>query len=770
MRIIVSSDSEFVLPAGAEAAGLSLLRLGVDVALPAASAGWGFPDWSRWVRATLPEPGVTGWGVVAAGVHPALCGACVMELKAGLVDGSGPAARVLVPGGSPRALVPEPPPAPDGPSPPRSAVNRRAAEAPAKKRPAPPLPTTGPLPGAGRDHRIPAMRPSARWRLYIDETGSKFGGQPGGHDQIGRFVVIAWPSGDPLRSNAVKPDFHAVDANPAKVALALSGVLQRGVGILGVSSTCVPETADRDYAEGLYATMLLALRLLPIPTKGTVRVEIFAEERSGFKEPAYWEGLAHALQRELHLGDPDRGNRTKLRVRDVPKGRVSGTAMADAVAYAWATTRPATATLRERWGNLGACLLEDPRSAEALRRAYGTRRPGRALPPGDWLELFTLAEAGDPGAPVGQLLAGLAEDARGDTRIFRSYLDAAGRSLEAKGYDLRLLQLQAAWLGRAAPDGWTPPPRLALLLAMHALATGNHAGHTTADAERAVLALLDDVWEEDIKLACLAALHVAVRRTNRFEFAAASAALADLVEVPALALGPNLSGRLWSSLGQHTAFQGDAEAAIAAFDTALSFFDRISDPRERAAERAQTMTYRTISLLDGGDDAACREGVAGLVGGLEPERLRQFAGGGDDASRWHHHVVVRYLAENGDAEAQDAYITAQPGWGGGRNHPWPLIHTYRAVLLHGRDVVGAHAEVGRALGLLAGASGTLAIMRAGIERVAARMGLDVDSPTELSVLRRGVPAAGPWLDALEALPDSGDPLDPLRAALPFNFR
>ncbi len=614
------------------------------------------------------------------------------------------------------------------------------------------------------------MQPCGQWRLYIDETGSKFAGQAGTHTEVGRFVVVAHRAFEQLECPGVPADFHAVEESPECVASALAGVLLRRVGLLGVSAPCLPDTHHRNYDAGLYATVLLALRLLPLPPTGPVRVEVIAEERGTRKDASYWKGVAHALQRELHLGDPARAARMAIELTDVAKGEAVGTAMADVVAYCWATTRAETATLRRRWGQVEACLLQDPRSAETMRRALGALRPGRALPVADWLELLEQADDHQPGGPVRALLDRLARDARSEPSVFAAYLEAARRSLDAKGYDLRLLQRQAAWLADAAPAGWTPPPRLALLQGMHVLATGNHAGHTGAEQEDAVLDLVEQVWDEDVRLAALAALHVAVRRTNAYDFVGASAALEGLVELPQVALGPNLSGRLWSSLGQHAAFQADTDSAVSAFDTALAAFDRISDPEERRRERAQTLTYRALALLDGDDEAAARDAVGVLVGGLKPNTIRSVARGGDGADRWGHHALVRFLAERGTADEVAAYCSEHRKWGAGRNHPWALIETYRAVLLAGTDGEAARASVRRALAALAGAPGTLAIIRAAIERVAIRLGETPEHQTDIASLRGSVPAAAPWLERLASLSEDGDPLAPLRVTLPFNFR
>lgn len=751
MRIIVGPDAEFELPAAALAAGASCLRLGQDVAVPEGAERWGFPDWSRWARTALERSAVQQWGVAEATVSPSLVGACVMELDAALVFGSGAATTVVFKNGRKASLIealtgPEPGPAGAQPT----------AEAD--------------LPGADRDHRIPMLKPSRAWRLYLDETGSKFKGQAGTDDQRGRFMLVASPSATPIDSAIVSPHFHATEVGPEEVRAALVDVLKREVGILGVSSLCPPETADRNYDSGLYATMLLALRLLPIPTQGPVEVAILTEERVAPKPDGYWQGVRNALVRELEQGDPDRAKRMRVTVTDVRKGQFSGTAMADVLAYTWASPRPSTVELRKRWGRVETCLLQDPGSAEALRAAYTAFRPGRALRPEDWSQLLLLKDSQQIGAPVQQFLARLAVDASADPLIFQGYVDAASASVESKGYDLCLLQRQAAWLLEAAPSTWAAPPRIALLVATHALATGNHAGDAGAEAEDAVLDLLPSVWHEDIKLACLAALHVAVRRTNAYAFDEASEALEPLLDVPELALGPNLTGRLHSSIGQHRAFQGDPEGALAAFETALASFDRISDPDERRRESAQTMTYLALAMLDLEDSEAARAGVDALVGGLDSERIGELARSGDDDSRWHHHALVRFLAEHGTEADVEAYLSAQQDWQSGRYHPWPLILTYRAVLLHVRDAEAAWRLVREALGHLERARGTLAVIRAAIERVAGRLGLTVAAPVDLAALREELPAAVAHLDALECLDCSGPLLEPLRAGLPFNFR
>jgi len=279
-------------------------------------------------------------------------------------------------------------------------------------------------------------------------------------------------------------------------------------------------------------------------------------------------------------------------------------------------------------------------------------------------------------------------------------------------------------------------------------------------------------------VSCLAELHIAVRRTNRYGFDAASGVVEHWLQNEEAIPGSLMYGRVLSSLGQHRAFQGKSAEARRYFDRALAVFGRLSDQDTMLREQRQTAAYRALASLDDATlTAADRRPLMEAAGvGLDPAQIRELAAMGDGESRWRHHLLVRYLAERcKDHAAIDAYLDAYEHWKDGLSHPWGLIAAWRGMLLlrdHSRNAAKWYFQLGSNLYSGPTARGVSGLIRHAIRQAAYCAGVDGQPavPAEIASLRTLLPAASRYIDALQHARPGDDPVDVLRRVLPFNVR
>lgn len=616
-------------------------------------------------------------------------------------------------------------------------------------------------------HRLPALAPASDWALYVDETGETFsplddGGKPGW------LVLLAVPRGLDFPSD-VPLGHHSASASDGETDALVQWVLDHPVGLLGYAAAGGAGYDGVEWLEAVMQAVSIALRTLPA-ADGPLRVRVEVERRGA--EPLDGRTVARALHLELALRDPERARRLALSVAFLRKGTSAGLVFADAIAYSRGATMPAVKDRKKRWG-LEKCFLDEVavRRVQRALDSFGQRRS----PSGEaWRELMRDPDALDRSGIVGALLHALSERCRTQPRLWERYLEASRASLEDKGFDAALLARQVSWLAQAAPPGWTPTGLQALAQSIQALASGNHLGDASRDAEDGVLADAERLRAEDGRTACFAALHVAVRRTNRFAFAEATAAIDGWLRRPEGEPGLLMHGRLLSSRGQHHAFLGRSSAAEADFAAALAVFGRLSDPVVVAQEQRQTATYRAIAALDNPalrvDERRALSVAAGVS--FEPGAVTAAAASTVAHERWTHHLLLRVLAEEGTgAAAGVAYLSAYPEWSVGEGHPWGLIDAWRGVLLYrvGR-LADSRVAFARSLGAFRGAGGTLRLIGTVVQWAAWCAG--AAGPVELAQigeLRAELPHAAGSLDALHAFAPGSDPGLVLRRTLPFNF-
>lgn len=367
-------------------------------------------------------------------------------------------------------------------------------------------------------------------------------------------------------------------------------------------------------------------------------------------------------------------------------------------------------------------------------------------------------------------------------------LDTLETCYQAKVRDLNSLRRQFTIVRQLIPSlPEVAAPRMRLLWHLLALQDANHDGdpermHQSASAYAADRAVLRDV---DRELCAYADLNLAVHYADRFEFSQAEVTISEWVDDPLFpALSRRQQGRMYSTLGQYRAMHYDAPAAEDCFAKALAAFQQATiTAEERANEQDQTRIYRAINALDGELPGAL-EHTETVLGPLA-DAARTLASDGSVKNQYRHHLLLRALFQCDEqaAAARTAYLDQHAQWqDGAPQHPWPLIHLYRGLLLWSREeadeetLAAAQSWFDRAILIttMETHGATVKLIGAMIATVAACCFDDnsyVDNARKLLDEARVLPAADFVIDELTEILTAPEPTAIERAltALPFNY-
>ncbi len=620
---------------------------------------------------------------------------------------------------------------------------------------------------------VRAMPAASKWRVLVDETGNVFDSEAGQVEsrRVGRFVALALP-GETAALAKLPPRWHAADCDThEEIDRVVQAVLEAEAGVLGISVTSLPITPGERWADGVALLIDWLLRLIPVD--GPTQVEVLVEQRGIFSAGQSWELVVRESLRHLALAFPHRAALIDLSIKVITKDGSPLNGYVDALAFTWAAATDSSKARLAQSGLCGTCLLEhDPRE---FLNAWDAFAQGVHVPAHQWWQWVGLPAK--PSGLLGTYLDNVGSECRADKKLWTDFLHETRQHMAAGAVDVWRLGAAVDWLQRFQPDGGSLPPMLRLMWLTACLARANHMGVTESAWSAEIEQLSAELVDEAAPLVCHADLHRAVAFTNRFDFENAQNSLARWPSLPPAVPGLQHWGQVQSSLGQHAAFRGQNQEAVQHFQQALHTFQRLSDPAARGQEASQTSTYLAIALMDT-ETAADADVLSALEAVTGPVRaaVERLASDNQPASRYAHHVLLRWLVQRGDQALRDLYLSYEKGWQEGLGHPWPLIQLYRGMLAHRR-----HPELARNLALDAAdrafavdmAQGpTVRLIGACCRAVAAAWGEPWrDAPAELSHLKQALPLAGARIDHLAGwLAKPGDPLPMLRQVLPFNFR
>lgn len=546
----------------------------------------------------------------------------------------------------------------------------------------------------GHPNSILNLKPARKWVIVSDDTGKCFGSEAfTSPQQVGRYVFVLIPDYAKLQPLAL--GWHAADESLPSIVNAADSLKESECGIIGIPVRGLYQTNGNLWYSCIETLLDITLRLMPID--GPTEIELNVERRGAADESS--SSLLHKMlddaQYHLSLVSPEKAKSVHLSGKIIAKHDNPYNGYADLVAYSWGCGRDVRQVLSQ-YGWLGPCLIaEDPGVIRVFHRCLELIHAGGELSVEDWNVLVTSRQASAVGSLIGALLRAYGEEARQDAAKWRKYLDYVLAHLDSKAIRMSLLVPQISWLKEHEPDSENLLPRARLLWLTAQLATSNHRGGTTfgsVDYAKEFKELSEQLKDEDGPLVCFAALHLAVEKTDSYEFEAARGMLQpwenELIAVPGL----RYHAQVLSSLGQHAAFLGDNNKALDYFERAMYEFSRLSADWQRDFD--QTCAYAVIAAMDAASSELERLMAMYLYGGEWSEEVmidmaHQFAAVGEDEpdSKYAHAILLRYLVTlPADNPIRSAYLDDSVKWKWSEDgHPWELIAFYRALLLPDAD-------------------------------------------------------------------------------------
>ncbi|MCB9609705.1 MAG: hypothetical protein H6716_24140 [Polyangiaceae bacterium] len=672
-------------------------------------------------------------------------------------------------------VVAEAAPTPSTQPHPNTQPNRRRKRKRKRKRPA----TVDP-PIAARSHRLDKQEPADAWDVFIDETGSVFKRDANTEDHaLGRVVAVALPRTleglDPLPA-----DWHSCNTRGADrhdvLDEHLNRLLRAPVGIFGLSAELVPEVAGDGWASLIQRVILLTAATIPLSKPEASTLRFWVEHRGDTKSGNQTLGKETLRERLADIA-PSRA-RVRLDVEVLEKGGDARLAWADLVAHTWARGSPHSKARLEGSGLLGDCLHEPKVAPEALwTLAMGVSPdPGQA-----WLQ--ALKSQRDRKTTLNEMLLNVTNGMiASKPALWHTLLATLTAYGDGKAVDSGLYGDACSVIEDTRPPASSLPVQVELGLRIASVTRGNHLGHTDTEGLRELQDLAKKRRHNNPQLACEADLVAAVRHTNAFRFMDAHTAVAHWAD-GADGLPVQWQGRRLSQQGQIQAFQGQLREARGSFELALERFALLDEP-ERSYEQRHTATYLMIAATD--DDTmpdADRRALVNAGAGILPDvlsadGLERLAASDDTAAQYVHHAVVRYLATRFDPGTSAAYTPHPEKWLTRPHHPWPLIDVWRAILLWRANPNGFDARRGALLERaiktcrLSDHRGVISLIGETVAAVRARMGLGLGPSNEvLAELEQSLPAASSAIEVVRSANKRAlDPMELMRAALPFNFR
>ena len=653
----------------------------------------------------------------------------------------------------------------------------------------------------GHQNEIYRLTPSEEWNLYIDESGADDSFETNGAGIIAGALSDAASS--PLPE---QPQLHAsTDSTDAKMTAGdklISTLLNhKNCGVLAIPASAY--SSAQGWASLIGSFIDLVLRLLPLTNdKKKVKLNVFVEGRAPYVNDVDFDFVRDACRYNLMHVFPERANRIDFTIQTMGKDDKYN-AYPDLIAN---TCFQKSNLARKRFvqtGWNGTCFLKYP--ASELRNLLEYFFTGRHLPPAEWDALLQAASK-DSGL-LKAIIKTIGFEAQGNVELWREYLDWTVAHLSSKAINLRKLHAQLDWLKLYQPADAELPPRVKLLWLTSKLAEANHLGEIEKQSPvgQEFLRLVKELYEEDAPLVCWAVLHLAVQKTNAYQFEEAKKLvtefsdiaslfskeppfarfLKDIIDnvagtrresrnyVPAAIPGLRYYGQLLSSCGQHEAFLGNPKTAIIYFKEAIACFGRLSEKKDREID--QTRAYYATAQMDLNPQGKETEAVMEAYLGMPiVEAAKHLASSLEDEEKYHHHILLRYLVQSHNQQGIQAYLAEKKNWKVGEGHPWEMIEFYRALLLEDKTEKTKHLK--KADALLANERG---ITLKAIECVvlgALRFYDQLMDTTEYEKLTesviQGIPALG--AERVQALRRQiSQPVSPLefaKAILPFNFR
>lgn len=629
---------------------------------------------------------------------------------------------------------------------------------------------------------ITTLAPGPSWTVYIDESyhGDESEFETGGD---GIMAGIICRDDNPLKP---LPDLHcAQDASPERLEAqdkALEDVLHHpNCGVLAIPSSAYGVAMGWD--DALASWIDVMVRLLPFPEGDcAVSMRICIEPHDPYRTTADFRALELVCEKSLKNSFPERAQRLRLSFEAMPKpkqGELSCNAYPDIIGFT-CLRHNGDKTAHQRYaasGWSGVCHLNMP--PDRISRLLGCFCRREPLDAAMWVSLVSGGGIGI----VGALSARFGERAKTSAEEWTRYLDFLHAHLVSGAIDMKTLRCQVEWLRRFKPAEISKRSQLTWLTAQIALA--NHEGKIAAAAGSQLRtdfdALCEELYDEDAPLVCNATLNLAVAYTNCYEFEMALALIQSLLGKDRATVGLSGYGKLLSTAGQHFAFLGMVDEAIAKFNEALACFARLTDEKERSINLDITRAYLATATMDGRPQDAHKTLALYFLGdaAASPQALAHEAARlvGERKAKFHHHILLRYIVSlSAEDPLRKVYCEQKGKWcRPSVGHPWELIEFYRTQLLPPGEERARRLDTAYRLAEIEGGE-TLMVIAAVIAGAALADGLEGEWPHRFARMLEGVKDIsglkenGRYQALLDQPTAKLPPLELAAKVLPFNFR
>ena len=533
------------------------------------------------------------------------------------------------------------------------------------------------------------LKPAQRWTIVSDETGSVFDNDAFDSKKgAGYYVFVLIP--DYANLPMLQRGWHAVSQSLKSLVSAGEDLTKSGCGIIGIPVKGLHPTNRQLWFACIETLLDIVLRILPVDGKTEIVLNVEQRGAADSRNVGLLEKTADDVMYHLSLVNPEKAKDICLSAAFISKTGCLFNGYADLVAFSRGCGKD-TRQVLGKFGWEGPCLISDsPDVVHAFRRCLDLVHQG-VLPVADWNILVQSRDAQAAGSLIGALLRTFGEEARKDVARWKLYLDYVMAHLDSKAIRMSVLGPQIAWLKEYEPDAAQLPPRLRLLWLTAQLAESNHLGGTKFGSElyeREFIDLCERLKDEDAPLTCFAALHLAVEKTDSYEFDVARSILKPWERERIAVPGLRYHAQVLSSLGQHAAFLGDNTKALEYFRKAMDEFKHLSADWQRDFDH--TCAYAVIAAMDAGNSEMNDLMATYLYGGTYSietmvDMAQQLSAVGEDEpdTKYAHAILLRYIATlPPDNPVRDAYVSNSAKWQWSEDgHPWELIAFYRALLL-----------------------------------------------------------------------------------------
>ena len=145
-------------------------------------------------------------------------------------------------------------------------------------------------------------------------------------------------------------------------------------------------------------------------------------------------------------------------------------------------------------------------------------------------------------------------------------------------------------------------------------------------------------------------------------------------------------------MGQHEAFLGNLEKSISYFQKAISCFTGLSEAKDLDIDQTRAY-YATVQMDLDADGAETQRVMEKYLGKPVVTAAIELASSEQPADKYHHHILLRYLAQSQNMPAANAYLGKATSWSLGEGHPWEMIEFYRALLIDDEFERMQHLEI-----------------------------------------------------------------------------